>query len=248
MLHSVDFNIISVFNSMASTRSSAPRSSPDTESERNFTSELEKEFNITHEDLERAFDDFVQQDASRPGPQKDKTGVKVASVIAGGVGVVMLVMMLQLLGLDIGPEISFTQHLAGPLVVLLSGLLLWSRKRSKQQREAQKEREQEDLMPDFKVRRPGRSASSNARKSSFSARTKQADDTYDAYAFQKKKRLFRTRKDRKILGVCGGIADYFGFDPTIVRIVFALSTFFYGTTLFVYLVLGIALPKMPEKE
>lgn len=34
------------------------------------------------------------------------------------------------------------------------------------------------------------------------------------------KRLYRSTKDRKIAGVCGGLAEYFGVDPTIVRVVF----------------------------
>ena len=36
-------------------------------------------------------------------------------------------------------------------------------------------------------------------------------------------------QDRKICGVCGGIAEYFGIDPTIVRLVWALAALFAGT-------------------
>lgn len=231
---------------MTSTRSSTSQKPSDSESEHDFTSELEKEFNITHQDLEKAFDDFVQQPAAQEGPQKDKTGVKVASVIAGGVGVVMLVMMLQLAGLEIGPELSFTQHLAIPLVVLLSGLLLWSRRRSKQQTAEQKKWE-EDRIPDLKIRQgAGASESQKKRRAAYEAGA--TSEAYDEFAFKRKKRLFRTRRDKKFMGVCGGIADYFGFDPTVVRIIFALSTAFYGSTILVYLVLGVVLPKMPKKE
>jgi phage shock protein C len=41
-----------------------------------------------------------------------------------------------------------------------------------------------------------------------------------------RKRLYRSRKDRKIFGVLGGIAGYFGLDPSLVRIGYVLMTFF----------------------
>ncbi len=46
-----------------------------------------------------------------------------------------------------------------------------------------------------------------------------------------KARLTRTRKNRMIAGVCGGIAEYTNVDPTVVRLVWALLTLFPGTTL-----------------
>jgi phage shock protein PspC (stress-responsive transcriptional regulator) len=61
------------------------------------------------------------------------------------------------------------------------------------------------------------------------------------------KRLMRSRKDRMIAGVCGGLANYMAVDPTIVRLVFALATFF--TVVFpgilIYLVMWIIIPKEP---
>jgi len=62
------------------------------------------------------------------------------------------------------------------------------------------------------------------------------------------KRLMRSRKDRMIAGVCGGLANYMSVDPTIVRLVFALATFF--TVVFpgilIYLVMWIIIPKEQE--
>lgn len=232
---------------MTSTRSSTSQKSRDASSDNFSASELEREFNISHDDLERAYEDFVRNPQEMETPKKDKTGVKVASVIAGGVGVVMLMIMLQLMGLEIGPELSFTNHLAIPLVVLLSGLLIWSRGRSKKQAGNREEQAERDATPDFKIRRPGSSDNFAYNSSKRTEKTAGKND-YDAYAFKKKKRLFRTRHDRKILGVCGGIANHFGFDPTVVRIIFVLSTIFYGSTLLVYFVLGFVLPKAPKNE
>jgi len=59
------------------------------------------------------------------------------------------------------------------------------------------------------------------------------------------KRLKRSRNDRMLAGVCGGVADYLIVDPTIVRLVFALATFF--TVVFpgvlIYLIMWIVVPK-----
>ena len=59
------------------------------------------------------------------------------------------------------------------------------------------------------------------------------------------KRLMRSSRDKKIGGVCAGLAEYFDLDPTVVRIVWLLAIFFAGTGFLIYLVLWIALPLAP---
>ena len=59
------------------------------------------------------------------------------------------------------------------------------------------------------------------------------------------KRLTRSRKDKIIAGICGGMADYMIVDPTIVRLVFALATFFTAVFpgILIYLIMWIVVPK-----
>jgi phage shock protein C len=59
------------------------------------------------------------------------------------------------------------------------------------------------------------------------------------------KRLMRSSRDKKIGGVCAGLADYFDLDPTIVRVVWLLSVLFAGTGFLVYIILWIVLPLAP---
>lgn len=59
------------------------------------------------------------------------------------------------------------------------------------------------------------------------------------------KRLMRSSSDKKIGGVCAGLADYFDLDPTVVRIVWLLAIFFAGTGFLIYVILWIALPLAP---
>lgn len=57
------------------------------------------------------------------------------------------------------------------------------------------------------------------------------------------KRLCLSYTDKKLAGVCGGVAEYFGFEPSIVRIVFIILTLlFRGWFVFVYFLLWAVLP------
>lgn len=62
-----------------------------------------------------------------------------------------------------------------------------------------------------------------------------------------KKKLYRSRTDKKILGVLGGFAQYFGIDATILRIVYVLlSLFVIGCPIIIYLVVALIIPEEPE--
>jgi phage shock protein C len=59
------------------------------------------------------------------------------------------------------------------------------------------------------------------------------------------KRLYRSRNERMVAGVAGGIADYFNIDPTIIRLLFVIATLFGGPGLIAYIVLAIVVPEEP---
>ena len=56
-------------------------------------------------------------------------------------------------------------------------------------------------------------------------------------------RLHKSLKDKKVAGVCGGIAEYLGVDPTIVRLAFALMVVGWGSGLLAYIVCALVLPE-----
>ena len=60
---------------------------------------------------------------------------------------------------------------------------------------------------------------------------------------QKGKKLYRSTVERKIGGVCGGLAEYFNIDPTIVRLLFVLGLLLVGGTFWAYLVMWIVIPE-----
>ncbi len=59
------------------------------------------------------------------------------------------------------------------------------------------------------------------------------------------KRLYRSRKDRMIGGVCGGLASYIGIDPTLVRLLFVLGLFAMGGTFLAYIIMMVVIPEEP---
>ncbi len=60
------------------------------------------------------------------------------------------------------------------------------------------------------------------------------------------RRLYRSVSDRYIAGVCGGVAEYFQIDPTLVRILWAISSFFGGLGFVAYLAGWIIIPENPQ--
>ncbi len=59
------------------------------------------------------------------------------------------------------------------------------------------------------------------------------------------KRLYRSRTNRQVGGVCGGLADYFNIDVTLIRLLFVITAIFGGPGLLVYLVMLIVVPEEP---
>ena len=56
------------------------------------------------------------------------------------------------------------------------------------------------------------------------------------------KKLYKSKTDKKICGVCGGLAEYLQLDVTIIRLIWALLVFCAGTGLLAYLIAALVLP------
>ena len=61
------------------------------------------------------------------------------------------------------------------------------------------------------------------------------------------KRLYRSKKDKIIGGVCGGIAEYFGIDPVIVRVIAGVLAFMGGSGILAYIIAWIIIPQNPSQ-
>ena len=63
------------------------------------------------------------------------------------------------------------------------------------------------------------------------------------------KQLFRSRDNRMVAGVCAGLGEFLGIDPTVMRLVFVIAGLlgYVGPLLLVYLVLFIVVPEEPQQ-
>ena len=60
------------------------------------------------------------------------------------------------------------------------------------------------------------------------------------------KRLYRSRENRMLGGICGGIAEYFNIDPTLVRLGLVLFCALGGSGFIAYIIAAIIMPEQPE--
>lgn len=57
------------------------------------------------------------------------------------------------------------------------------------------------------------------------------------------KRLYKSRENRMVGGVCGGIAEYFGIDPTLVRLAWVVLAALFGSGILAYIIAAIIIPE-----
>ena len=60
------------------------------------------------------------------------------------------------------------------------------------------------------------------------------------------KKLYKSDVDRKLCGVCGGIAEYLGIDSTIVRLIWVVLVVFFGTGILAYIIAALVIPDYPN--
>ena len=61
------------------------------------------------------------------------------------------------------------------------------------------------------------------------------------------KKLYRNTREEKIAGVCAGLAEYFGIDPTLVRLAWAFLVLCAGTGVLAYIVCAMVIPEKPDE-
>lgn len=60
------------------------------------------------------------------------------------------------------------------------------------------------------------------------------------------KKLYKSVVDKKLAGVCGGIAEYLNVDSTLIRLIWVILFFFAGTGLLAYIIAALIMPNRPE--
>lgn len=172
---------------------------------------------LGEEDLEALL--FDEEEQAPKGMFNLPTMAGLSLILVG------MVYILERLGIGFGFSVevlaAMLPWLAGVLIILLGfGVLSWRPQRKKKRVKVKK-----------RVDAKGRE------KVIVEPKSKIADKS-------KGKRRLTKSYDKKVAGVCGGIAEYFSIDPTLVRIAFVVATIIgQGSFLIAYLVLSIIMPK-----
>lgn len=205
---------------------------------------MEKTINISDSDIRTTLDEFLEEDEKA----KEKKSIWNLSTITG---IVLVLISAAFIGHTIGAAFGFTglsfvvglvkyaPFLGGALLGLI---LISTFVKSRDKQISSKEREQVnqtyDKLDEFLYSNKGKQAKTKSRKQSkLSSRI---DSVH---------RLSKSRTDKKISGVCGGLAKYLGINSTIVRIIFVAAMLLgYGSFLLVYIAMAIVMPKEPISE
>lgn len=162
--------------------------------------------------------------------ESDESGFFNLPTVAGlSLIVTGIVYLLTELGVWSGPDLSGVVEalpfIGGILVILLGfGVLSWNPSRKAKD-----------------------TTSKDTKKASSDAPTSKTSSLLDKLS-PDGKRLRRSRTEKKIMGVCGGIADYFNLDPTLVRIAFVVGVIGSGGPFVIaYLALSFVMPKEPKQ-
>ena len=62
------------------------------------------------------------------------------------------------------------------------------------------------------------------------------------------KKLYRSKSNRMLVGVCSGVAEYFNIDPTVVRVAWAVTSLFAFVGVVAYVVCAFVIPEKPDAE
>ena len=60
------------------------------------------------------------------------------------------------------------------------------------------------------------------------------------------KKLYKSRDNKKLDGVCAGVGEYFDVDPTLVRLAWVFVTLFAGAGLLAYIIAALVIPRKPD--
>lgn len=208
---------------------------------------LDDSVSYSDKDLKLAFESFIQEE-----PKQVSTNLVNFTSVAGFMMIV--VSMVYLIGQVFPGSVIDVKNLMQPLPVIggilatIIGLGWFSRSNKK------KKDNKTASNPSFLS---GSSSSSSASFSSTSTATANKSTSksksefesayYDSYALKKSKKLYKSITDKKVNGVCGGLAKYLGVSSTFLRLVFIIATFMgWGSPILLYIGLSIILNKEPR--
>ena len=208
------------------------------------TSNLNDYYSYSENDLQIALDEFLEEEKKK----EFKPKLWNFQTVSGFALIfVALTFLIQELGLHIGPNLTGIMGalpIIGGIIVTIVGLGFFSRDRKRKRKERHRKRREERHL--YNSLNEKDRSSFGEKKTSSSGSYSGMNIKVDNYALRQRKKMFKSRRDKRVFGVCGGLAKYFGVGSTFVRLMFVVGTLLgYGFPILLYLALAIVLPKEP---
>lgn len=203
---------------------------------------MEKTLKISEKELQSTLKDFLEE------KEKPSESIWNTSTITG---LVMVFTAFSYIGHTIATEViglspmpviynimNFMPYIGGALLgITILGMFKFNRQKKHKEREEQiRVQETYDKLDEFLY-------SKKEKKRSAKTASARSSRTFSMSATQK---MMRSRTDKYLAGVCGGLAKHLGISSTVIRIIFLAALFLgYGSFVLVYIALSIIMPKEP---
>lgn len=207
------------------------------------TAEIENSLNISEKDLHSTLNDFLEENEKKPKQSiwnySTVTGLVLVLTSAAFVGHSIGTEFLGLSGFPLmNTAIKLAPYFGGALLATIL-ISVFTSGRSKKQNEMRQEevkiKETYDKLDDFLYSNDEKSSKTQSKKKSNSS-----------FKVDFSNRLVKSRTDKKIAGVCGGLAKHLGMSSTIIRLIFVAAVFLSSSTfILVYIAMAIVMPKEP---
>lgn len=214
-----------------------------------MVSQMEKTLNISDQELHTTLNEFLEEKEKKP-----KESIWNFSTIAGLLFVLTSAAFVghtvssEVLGLGSLPFINtlmqITPYVGGAILGLLLIGVFSRRKTKKIEEEEEKERVQEtyDKLDKFLYQDHQKTGKTKQKSKSSSSK-------FERFKIGSSSRLVKSRTDKKIAGVCGGLAKHLGISSTLIRLLFVAAIILgWGSFILVYIALAFVMPKEPVYE
>jgi phage shock protein C len=215
------------------------------------TQSIDSFMDIDERKLHQTMEEFLEEE------EREETNIWNFATIAGlAMFFVGMLYVIQLIGLSWGPDLSgFINALpliGGVLVTLVGfGYFVGDRKKVKQAQKEKKRKQKRAKEYDFnfdKEEKKDFTLDNDLGEKKSQKGYSEEKYRFDRYAFRQSKKLYKSRSDKKLAGVCGGLAKYFGISSTVVRLLFVITLFAgSGMSFLIYIALAIVLDKEPPE-
>lgn len=208
-----------------------------------MVSQMEKTLNISDQELHNTLNEFLEEKKEKP-----KESIWNFSTVTG---IVLVLVSAAYFGYTIGSELlglgslpfmtsimQFAPYFGGALLaIVIMGMFKKSKtEKIEEQQEEVKVKETYDKLDKFLY-------GDDYRKEQKRKKAK-SDSSFQRFKVSAAGKLAKSRTDKKIAGVCGGIAKYLGINSTIVRLLLVAAVFFSsGSFILLYIALAIIMPK-----